>query len=362
MTLAAFPTSGYVRDGAHLVYAEQQAITLPLSGSDGTYWVALSRDVSTAYATWTRRAGSQYLWQLAGARPPDVDGLLVFCSVTVAGGIITAVTPAPGVTRAEAWRALAALGTMATQNASAVAITGGTATLADLDVDGTTLRVDSVNHRVGIGTATPGHTLQVAGRSYFADAIGLGTAPDPLFSLLCQFNARFQALVGIGMAPPHPLSILYTRTSQHALYIQPNADTGAGTAATFLNAAAASVGSISTTASATAYNTTSDVRLKHAIATLAGALDVVAALKPVRFRWNADDSPGVGFLAHELQQVIPEAVTGEPDAVDAQGNIVPQGVDHSKLVPWLAAALQETLAQVDALTARVTSLEAALGV
>jgi len=129
----------------------------------------------------------------------------------------------------------------------------------------------------------------------------------------------------------------------------------------FGNAAGAAVGSISTTATSTAYNTTSDVRLKHAIATLAGALERVRALRPVAFRWNADDSTGHGFLAHELQQVVPEAVAGEPDAVNPDGSVKPQQVDHSKLVPWLTAACQELAAQVQVLTTRIATLEDALG-
>ena len=84
------------------------------------------------------------------------------------------------------------------------------------------------------------------------------------------------------------------------------------------------------------------------------------ALRPVAFRWNADDEVGHGFLAHELQATIPAAVTGEPDAVNEDGSVKPQQVDHSKLVPWLTAALQETLAQVQALTARVAVLEGAM--
>jgi hypothetical protein len=96
---------------------------------------------------------------------------------------------------------------------------------------------------------------------------------------------------------------------------------------------------------------------------------VVRALKPVHFLWNADDSEGHGFLAHQLQQVVPEAVTGEPDEVNPDGSIKPQGVDHSQLVPWLTAALQEAVAltqalagQVETLTERVQALETALGV
>jgi hypothetical protein len=64
-----------------------------------------------------------------------------------------------------------------------------------------------------------------------------------------------------------------------------------------------------------------------------------------------------GFLAHELAEVVPEAVVGEKDAVDAEGKPVYQGIDQSKLVPLLTAALQEALAKIELLTARVSALE-----
>ena len=80
-----------------------------------------------------------------------------------------------------------------------------------------------------------------------------------------------------------------------------------------------------------------------------------AALRPKKFRWNADDSPGVGFLAHELQQVVPEAVTGEPDEVNPDGSIQPQQVDHSRLVVFLVGAVQELLKRVEVLEELVTA-------
>ena len=117
------------------------------------------------------------------------------------------------------------------------------------------------------------------------------------------------------------------------------------------------VGNISTTGSATAYNTSSDYRLKHDIAPMTGALAKVQALNPVTYKWNADNSESQGFIAHELQAVVPDCVTGEKDAVDADGNPVYQGIDTSFLVATLTAAIQEQQAIITALTARVTALE-----
>ena len=118
------------------------------------------------------------------------------------------------------------------------------------------------------------------------------------------------------------------------------------------------VGSINTNGSATAYSTSSDYRLKHDIQPMTGALAKVQQLNPVTYKWNADDSAGEGFIAHELQEVCPDAVTGEKDAVDADGNPQYQGVDTSFLVATLTAAIQELKAINDAQASRIETLEA----
>ena len=132
------------------------------------------------------------------------------------------------------------------------------------------------------------------------------------------------------------------------------------------------VGSINVTASSTSYVTSSDYRLKEDVQPVANPVDRLKQLKPVNFAWKVDGSRVDGFLAHEAQEVVSEAVTGEKDAVelvdikDEDGNVtgqeerpVYQGIDQSKLVPLLTAALQEALAKIEDLTARVSALEAA---
>lgn len=119
------------------------------------------------------------------------------------------------------------------------------------------------------------------------------------------------------------------------------------------------VGSISVSGSATTYSTSSDYRLKENIAPMVGALDVVQQLKPVTYNWKADGSDGQGFIAHELQAVVPECVTGEKDAVDAEGNPVYQGIDTSFLVATLTAAIQEQQALITQLQADVAALKGA---
>ena len=122
----------------------------------------------------------------------------------------------------------------------------------------------------------------------------------------------------------------------------------------------APVGSISQNGSATAYNTTSDYRLKENVTPLTGAIDRVNQLLVHRFNFIANPNKTVdGFLAHEAQSVVPECVTGTKDEVDADGNPVYQGIDQSKLVPLLTAALQEAIAKIETLEAKVAALEAA---
>ena len=127
---------------------------------------------------------------------------------------------------------------------------------------------------------------------------------------------------------------------------------------------ASQVGSISSNGTTTSYNTSSDYRLKENIAPMTGALATVTQLKPVTYKWKSDGSDGQGFIAHELQEVVPDCVTGEKDAVDADGNPVYQGVDTSFLVATLTAAIQELKAindqqaqTITALTARIVALE-----
>jgi hypothetical protein len=111
------------------------------------------------------------------------------------------------------------------------------------------------------------------------------------------------------------------------------------------------VGSVSVTTTGTTYNDTSDYRLKENVTDITDATTRLKQLNPVRFNFIADaDTTVDGFLAHEVQNVVPEAITGTKDAVDSEGNPVYQGIDQSKLVPLLVKTIQE-------LEARIATLE-----
>ena len=111
------------------------------------------------------------------------------------------------------------------------------------------------------------------------------------------------------------------------------------------------VGTINTSGSATSYNTSSDYRLKENAVAISDGITRLKTLKPYRFNFKADPSTTVdGFFAHEVT-AVPEAITGTKDEVDSDNNPIYQGIDQSKLVPLLVAAVQELIGKVAALEA-----------
>lgn len=148
------------------------------------------------------------------------------------------------------------------------------------------------------------------------------------------------------------LTLSWSSSTQQGLVLRTTAATFAGSPVVFQTSAGATAGFIGQTATpSVSYNTTSDYRLKENVQPMVGALDKIAQLNPVTYTWKSDGSDGQGFIAHELQAVVPDCVSGEKDAVDADGKPQYQGVDTSFLVATLVAAIQ-------ALTARIAALEA----
>ncbi len=136
-------------------------------------------------------------------------------------------------------------------------------------------------------------------------------------------------------------------TSAEAFYFYDSAD-------------GAQVGYIIHNGSGTTFGSGSDYRLKENIVTDWDATTRLKQLKPTRFSWKKESKSEAdtdGFLAHEVSSIVPQAVRGEKDAVDADGNPDYQGVDQSKLVPLLTKALQEAIAKIETLEAKVTALE-----
>ena len=146
----------------------------------------------------------------------------------------------------------------------------------------------------------------------------------------------------------------------HAVKQSGSASGGNGWAFICYNSSNSVIGGIRTSTTATSFPTSSDYRLKENIVPLAGAIERINQLQVHRFNFIADPDKTVdGFIAHEAQTVVPEAVHGIKDEIDDDGNPIYQGIDQSKLVPLLTAALQEAIGEIEALKARVAALESA---
>ena len=152
-------------------------------------------------------------------------------------------------------------------------------------------------------------------------------------------------------------TLYWDSNTETGLLLMTTSSTFNGSPIVFYNGSAGLSGFISQTGSAVSYNTSSDYRLKENVQPLTTGLATVSVLKPVQYNWKIDGSHGEGFIAHELQEFIPLAVSGEKDAVNEDGSVKSQGVDYSKIVVHLVAAIQELSAKNDLLEARLAALE-----
>jgi len=151
----------------------------------------------------------------------------------------------------------------------------------------------------------------------------------------------------------------FDNAGQGGLRIIHSSTTYNGLAVQFLRADnSTSMGGIYCDGANTTYQTSSDYRLKEDIQPMAGGLDKVLRLKPCTYKWKDLGKTGEGFIAHELQEVVPDAVYGEKDATNEDGSIKAQGIDTSFLVATLTAAIQEQQAIIEQLQADVAALKA----
>ena len=162
------------------------------------------------------------------------------------------------------------------------------------------------------------------------------------------------------------LSLDYTNGISSGMAIKDTQTSNTGVPLQVVNGAGTIVGSISQNQSNTAFNTSSDYRLKENVVAISDGITRLKTLKPSRFNWISDSSNTTidGFLAHEVT-AVPEAVQGKKDAVATEdsergkkGDPIYQQIDLSKLVPLLTAALQEAITEIETLKTKVAALEA----
>jgi hypothetical protein len=224
----------------------------------------------------------------------------------------------------------------------------------------------SLLHLAGGGTGARGalRISDTGGGNYWEIGRDNNISGDFTFSLLSSEKVRIDTngifIVGAttnGGAGGLSIYPIGSGAGSAAIGVWNKTNTAAEGAAQF-RVSGTTVGSITYSNVLVAYNTTSDYRLKENVTSIPDGIARCKQLKPSRFNFKVDPDHTVeGFIAHEAQAVVPECVTGTKDAVDADGNPVYQGIDQSKLVPLLTAALQEAIAKIEALETRLSALE-----
>ena len=313
----------------------------------------------------------------------------------------------PSTGRLTATQLSGTLQTAAQANITSVGTLSSLTVSGDATFDTSTLKVDSTNNRVGVGTSSPTYLLDVQqsgapttaasrtmarisgaesdandltllGPNTSAVRINFGDEDDSNIGDIAYSHAsNYMRFVTNGSERVRINSsgsfligttstTLYNATSGGGVQFLPNGASAiardGSNAAIYINKtstnsdaiqfrrAGSVVGEIYLGTSSTAYNTSSDYRLKENVIDLKDGLDRLVKLKPKRFNFiNDKDYTIDGFLAHEVQEVVHHAVTGEKDAVDEDGNDVYQSIDHSKMIPLLVAAIQELKSEIDTL-------------
>jgi hypothetical protein len=240
----------------------------------------------------------------------------------------------------------------------ALVTTDGTSTTRILNSGGVGITGTSTNHPfiiqsnnaervrvtaaglVGIGTGTPGYVLDVLGTGQFT-AVGAGSFGSAHVIATATTGNAAIALHCAGASAP------MIRNERGAGNVIDSVD---ATQTAFANFRAA------------AFTVASDYRIKENLSPINNATDRLKQLNPLRFSftegsmmWN-EGRVVDGFLAHEVAPVVPEAVTGEKDAVKEDGTPLYQSLDQAKLVPLLTAALQEAISRIETLEQKLAAI------
>jgi len=228
-----------------------------------------------------------------------------------------------------------------------------------LQVEASDGSVNGTIRLTATGVASAGMAMDANGLNFGADTGGFvfktsATANDPSDTGTERMRIDSAGLVLIGhtaQSTSEDVIVLHSNAGSTGHNIQLNRDATSTKNQIAFSNPNGQVGTIQTAGSGTAYNTSSDYRLKENVTTSWDATTRLKQLKPSRFNFKADkDTTLDGFLAHEVTDIVPQAVSGEKDAVDKDGNIEAQGIDHSKLVPLMVKTIQE-------LEARIATLE-----
>ena len=276
----------------------------------------------------------------------------------------------------------------------------------NINTGGSTKATVDSNGRLGIGTTSPAQKLDVTSTNNIAYALdgwslaGKGDSSDILFGGIS--GSQFDTLkfytsgsehmridssgkVGINVTAPdkilevnntgitnHSPCLIHASGSDNVRVVGLRSSRASGGTSAhmieFFDSSGTKVGNIDSNGSSTSYNTSSDYRLKENVVGISDGITRLKTLKPYRFNFKSNATATVdGFLAHEVT-AVPEAVTGTKDQVATaddvndeikEGDPIYQGIDQSKLVPLLTAALQEAITKIETLETKVAALETA---
>tara|TARA_R100001460_G_scaffold89303_1_gene130840 strand:- start:20 stop:958 length:939 start_codon:yes stop_codon:yes gene_type:complete len=267
--------------------------------------------------------------------------------------------------------------------------TGGVSSVGTLSshnfqliTNGSSRLVVDTSGNVGIGTTSPATNLHIDGVSNYNGVEIKGSGGSrPMLQFSNANNGDLCAIFGtegndmvltsgssntermrilstgqvsFGTSSPLAGSRIFTLASAsnpYGLTTQNDATTGTMFVMVFHSNGGSAIGSITTTNTATAFNTSSDYRLKENITPIENSLERLNNLKPVKFDWKEDGTTSEGFIAHEVQEVFPDAVSGEKDGEEMQG------MDYGRITPLLVKAIQEQQTIIEDLKTRIETLE-----
>jgi hypothetical protein len=318
--------------------------------ASSTTYAALTVSGGVGIAKDTYMGGTAKILSTSGSANVTSGALVVSGGVGIAkdtyiGGVINAIPSSSQVMGLPGSSA-----TIAAQNASAggSGYSGGAVNL--ISGNGSSSGSGANGGNINLTTGNSGTTSGTAGGDV---VMTLGTGPTTQYNGSLYLNTNSNPISGnskptLGIVTPSgqdAISVKSNANGNNVLNLWQLGSNSANAVAFYKGDTQNLVGTINVTSSSTSYNTTSDYRLKTDFKDFNGA-KLLDSIKVYDYQWKLDNSRSYGVKAHELQEIIPYAVTGEKDAVNSDGSIHPQSVDYSKLVPVLIKALQEQEAQV----------------
>ena len=320
--------------------------------TDGTlgFFRRISGTINPALTVYCNETGNTvgFGTDYAGATSPSITfttGGSERLRIDGSGNVGVGITPSAWATTTTIWRALDM------QYSCGLASTGAGSGEIDLLWNAYYDQTDQRWEFKYTGDRASRYSIGGAGVHAWYNTVSTGTVNNPItWTQAMTLTATGELLVGTTTTSVASGGVVTYGGSNAQFAMGHATGTTGGTAYAGFQYAGTQIGSITQSGTtAVLYNTTSDYRLKESVKPLSGGLARVNALKPSIYNWKSDGSTGEGFLAHELAEVVPFAVSGEKDAMNADGTIKSQGIDMSRIVPILVAAIQELTAEVNAL-------------